>query len=169
MADLIPNFQGDIVTPSDPSYPSAIARWAANAVRRAKIVAFPKDQDDVALAITYARSHNLPLAIRGGGHHPGGASSVEDGLVIDLSRYFNKVRIDLENKRAYVGGGALWETLEKEAIKYELATVAGNVNNVCRMFMLLKVLIDERSMIDRSWRVRSFLSHIKKNAFMFIS
>lgn len=160
MADLIPNFQGDIVTPSDPSYPSAIARWAANAVRRAKIVAFPKDQDDVALAITYARSHNLPLAIRGGGHHPGGASSVEDGLVIDLSRYFNKVRIDLENKRAYVGGGALWETLEKEAIKYELATVAGNVNNVCRMFMLLKVLIDERSMIDRSWRVRSFLSHI---------
>jgi FAD/FMN-containing dehydrogenase len=132
MTTLIPNFHGDIVTPSDPSYPTAISRWAANAVRRAKIVVFPKDKDDVVVAITYARSHDLPLAIRGGGHHPAGASSVEDGLVIDLSRYFNGVRIDPENKRAYVGGGAIWETVDKEAIKHGLATVAGTVNDVGR-------------------------------------
>jgi FAD/FMN-containing dehydrogenase len=130
MADLIPNFHGDIVTPSDPSYTSAIERWATNAARRAKVVTFPKDQDDVALAIAYAKSQNLSLAIRGGGHHPAGASSVEDGLVIDLSRYFNGVRIDPESKRAYVGGGAIWETVDKEAIKHGLATVGGTVNHV---------------------------------------
>jgi FAD/FMN-containing dehydrogenase len=130
MTDLKPNFHGDIVTPSDPSYSSAIARWATNAARRAEVVAFPKDHDDVALAIAYARSHNLPIAIRGGGHNPAGASSVEGGLVIDLSRYFNGVRIDPENKRAYVGGGAIWETVDKEAIKHGLATVAGTINHV---------------------------------------
>jgi FAD/FMN-containing dehydrogenase len=130
MTDLKPNFHGDVVTPSDPSYNSAISRWAVNATRRAKVVAFPKDNDDVALAITYARSHNLPIAIRGGGHNPAGASSVEDGLVIDLSKYFNGVRIDPENKRAYVGGGAIWETVDKEAIKHGLATVAGTINHV---------------------------------------
>ena len=130
MADVIPNFHGDIVTPSDPTYTSAIARWAGNTIRRAKVVAFPKDQDDVALAIAYAKSHNLSLAIRGGGHNPAGAASVEDGLVIDLSRHLNGVRVDPENKRAYVGGGALWDTVDKETIKRGLATVAGTVSHV---------------------------------------
>jgi FAD/FMN-containing dehydrogenase len=127
---LIPNFQGDIVIPSDPTYTSAIARWATNAIRRANVVTFPKDPGDVALAIAYATSHKLPVAIRGGGHSPAGASSVEDGLVIDLSRYFGGVRVDPETKRAYVGGGAIWETVDREAIKYGLATVGGTVNHV---------------------------------------
>ena len=132
MTDLKPIFHGDIVTPSDPSYSSAIARWAVNAVRRAKVVTFPKDHADIALSIAYARSNNLPIAIRGGGHSPAGASSVEDGLVIDLSRYFNGVKIDPENRLAYVGGGAIWETLDREAIRHGLATVAGTVNHVSR-------------------------------------
>lgn len=127
---LIPNFHGDIVIPSDPTYTSAIARWATNAIRRAKVVTFPKDQSDVALAIAYATSHKLPIAIRGGGHSATGASSAEDGLVIDLSRYFGSVTVDAESKRAYVGGGAIWETVDKEAIKYGLATVGGTVNHV---------------------------------------
>ena len=130
MAVLIPNFHGDIVTPSDPTYASAIARWAGNTVRRAKVVTFPKDQDDVTLAIAYATSHNLPLAIRGGAHNPAGAASVEGGLVIDLSRYFNGVRVDPENRRAYVGGGALWDTVDRESIKHGLVTVAGTVSHV---------------------------------------
>ena len=141
MASLIPKFHGDIVTPSDPSYLDAISRWAINAVRQAKIVTFPKDQDDVALAIAYAKCNNLCVAIRGGGHNPGGASSAEGGLVIDLSRYFSGVRIDPENKRAYVGGGALWGTVDKEAIKYGLATVAGSVNHVGGSYPIVQKLI----------------------------
>jgi hypothetical protein len=30
-----------------------------------------------------------------------------------------------------VGGGSLWATVEKEAIKHGLASVAGTVNHVC--------------------------------------
>ena len=135
---MIPNFHGDIVTPSDPSYDSAISRWAINAARRAKIVAYPKDHDDVVLAIAYAKSHNLPLAVRCGGHHPAGASSVEDGLVIDLSRYFNSVKVDPESKRAYVGGGSLWAAVDQEAIKYGLATVGGTVNHVGDLMVMLR-------------------------------
>jgi FAD/FMN-containing dehydrogenase len=123
-------FKGELVTPSDPDYAASIARWAINAERRAKIVAFVKDEEDVALALKYARENMLPLAVRGGGHSSSGASSSENGLVIDLSRHLNGVRIDAENKLAYVGGGAIWESVDKAAIEHGLAAVAGSVNHV---------------------------------------
>ncbi|RDB18319.1 6-hydroxy-D-nicotine oxidase [Hypsizygus marmoreus] len=122
-------FKGDIVTPTDPDYEAAIARWACNAQRRAKIVAFVKDEADVALAIKYAKTSNLPIAIRGGAHSPAGASSIENGLVIDLSKYINTARVDVEKKVIHVGGGALWEAVDKAAIQCGLATVGGTVNH----------------------------------------
>lgn len=125
------DLKGDVVRPEDPGYTDAIARWAINAERQAKIVAFVKDAADIALAIKYAREEKLPIAIRGGGHSAAGASSTEGGLVIDLSRYLNGARIDVEKKLAYVGGGALWATVDKNAIEHGLATVAGTVNHVC--------------------------------------
>lgn len=126
-----PDIRGDIVTPADPGYKEAVARWAANAERAAKIVAFVKDNEDVISAIQYAKTNSLPIAVRGGGHSAGGASSVEGGLVIDLSRYMNGATVDPEKKLAYVGGGALWEAVDKATIKHGLATVAGTVNHVC--------------------------------------
>jgi FAD/FMN-containing dehydrogenase len=132
MLDLImlsKGFQGDIVTPSDPDYAGSIARWAANAVKKAKIVAFVKDAEDVSLAIKFARDNKLDMAIKGGGHNSAGASSSEGGIVIDLSRHVNGVKIDAEKKLAYVGGGAVWGSLDKAAIEHGLAGVAGTVNH----------------------------------------
>ncbi|KAL5530241.1 hypothetical protein ACEPAF_6498 [Sanghuangporus sanghuang] len=116
------NFKGDIVTPAHPDYEAAIQRWAKNAVRRAKVVAFVKDANDASRVVRYARESALPLAIRGGGHSPAGSSSSE-GIVIDLSRYVNECRVDPERKLAYVGGGAIWKTVDETAIKHSLATV----------------------------------------------
>jgi hypothetical protein len=123
------SFKGDIVTPDDDGYSEAISRWAANAERPARVVAFVKDTDDIALALKYARTNNLQVAIRCGGHSPSGASSAEDGLVIDLSRYFNYAVVDPEKRTARVGGGTLWSTVENEAIQHGLASVAGTVNH----------------------------------------
>lgn len=84
----------------------------------------------MALAIKYARDTGLPIAIRGGGHSPAGSSSIENGLVIDLSRYLNGVTIDAEKKLAHVGRGAIWETVDKAAIEHGLASVGGAINHV---------------------------------------
>ena len=47
--------KGDLLTPSEAEYEAALKRWARNAERRAKVVAFVKDAVDVstALALTY--------------------------------------------------------------------------------------------------------------------
>ena len=124
------SFKGDISTPGDADYAQAISRWALNAQANAKVVAFVKSPEDVALAIAYAKENRLPIAIRGGGHSTAGASSSKGGLVIDLSRHLNTVKIDPENKLAYIGGGALWEQVDKASIVHGLATVAGTVGHV---------------------------------------
>lgn len=122
-------FQGDIVTPTDQDYAAAITRWATSAERKAKVVAFVKDDQDVARAIKYAKADDLPIAVRGGGHNPSGASS-SDGLVIDLSRYINAITVDPDNKLARVGGGAMWEDVDKVTMQHGLASVAPTVRNV---------------------------------------
>lgn len=129
---LLADVKGDVVTPENPEYRKAISRWATNAERNAKVVVFVKDTNDIALALRYAKENNLPVAVRGGGHSSAGASSVENGLVIDLSRYLHTVRVDPEARLGYVGGGAVWKTVDVEAIKYGLATVGGTVNHVGR-------------------------------------
>ncbi len=124
------SYTGDWITPDHPRYSEAIARWAANAERRAEVVAFVKSAQDVATVLKYAKQHNYQIAIRGGGHSSSGASSVEDGIVIDLSRHLSGVRVDPVEKLAYVGGGAIWETVDKAGIEHGLATVGGTVNHV---------------------------------------
>lgn len=39
------------------------------------------------------------------------------------------VTVDTENQLITVGGGAVWEAVDKEAAKYGLATVGGTVNH----------------------------------------
>lgn len=123
-------FKGDIITPSDEGYEQAIARWAKNAARRARIVAYVKDAEDVGTAIKFAKASGLPLAVRGGGHSPNGASSSENGLVIDLGRYCNAVKVDAEKRVAYIGGGATWVDVNSETMKYDLAMTGGTVGSV---------------------------------------
>lgn len=135
-------FKGDIVTPQDTEYERAIARWAINAIRRARIVAYVRDAEDVSTALQYAQAKGLKLAIHGGGHSPNGASSCEDGLIIDLSRYLTGVTVDPEACLAYVGGGARWATVDKASISHGFAVVGGTVSHVrrCTVFVCARLL-----------------------------
>ena len=61
----------------------------------------------MAAAIRFAREHDLPLAVRGGGHNGGGLASVDDGVVIDLSP-LKEVSVDPAARTVRVGGGCVW-------------------------------------------------------------
>ncbi|CUA70966.1 hypothetical protein RSOLAG22IIIB_09243 [Rhizoctonia solani] len=127
--EVIPGFFGKIITPTSPTYSDAIARWAYNAERPARLVTYPRFTTDIFAAISHAYKHSLPIAVRGGGHSCAGTSSSAQGVVIDLSKYFTQVRIDPANRLAFVGGGAVWKDVDEAAIKYGLAAVGGTVNH----------------------------------------
>jgi hypothetical protein len=61
-------FTGELVLPGDAGYDSARAVWNGMIDRRPAIVLRPAAADDVATAIRFSREHDLPLAVKGGGH-----------------------------------------------------------------------------------------------------
>jgi hypothetical protein len=83
---------------------------------------------DVSATMRLIREHKIPFTVRGGGHSTSGAASIEDGVVVDLSK-MRKVVVDPEAKTIKVEGGALWVDVDVEAAKYGLATVGGTVNH----------------------------------------
>lgn len=88
----------------------------------------PSSIKDVQTALLWAQSHNIDLAIKGGGHSVSGTSSSQDGLVIDLSHMKN-VSVDPGAQTVTVQGGATWKEVDEAAAEHGLAAVGGTVNH----------------------------------------
>src|SRR5262249_35634392 len=80
------------------------------------------------LAILAARSCDLPLSVRGGGHDWAGRALCE-GLVIDLSN-MNGVAVSSDNRTAQIGGGAPAAGGLAAAQPRGLATATGSCGGV---------------------------------------
>ena len=92
------------------------------------VVIQPASAEDISLIIQYAKLNSLNFAVRGGGHSTSGASSVEGGIVIDLS-LLRGVAVDVEQLVVSVEGGALWEDVDKATAVHSLSVVGGTVNH----------------------------------------
>lgn len=153
-AELRAAFNGELVLPGDPDYANAIARWATNAERKARYVTFPKDTQAVSAIVNWAVSNNIPIAVKGGGHSASGSSSSEDGLVIDLGRHLNKVTVSEDKKVFFIGGGALWEDVDRAGVENGVATVS----SCCFFFGASSSAVEMTARRHRQshwgWRVR---------------
>ena len=68
------------------------------------------------------------MAVKGGGHSTGGASSTSEGLVIDLS-HLSQTIVNPTAKTLRVGGGANWGQVDVALAAHGLATVGGTVSD----------------------------------------
>ena len=104
-------------------------------------VAFPRDADDVAAAVTIAARLGVPVVPRGGGTSLAGQTAGGRGLVLDTSRHMNLIdEIDAGARRVRVQPGVVQEDLNRAAHRFGLgfgpdtstsnrATIGGMIGN----------------------------------------
>ncbi|TCC29840.1 FAD-binding oxidoreductase [Kribbella sindirgiensis] len=119
---------GRVITPGEDGYDDARRLWNAAHDRRPAVIAQPRTAEDVQVAVRFGVAQGLELAVRGGSHSLSGASSVDDGLMIDLS-LLNTVTVDPETRRARVGGGAKLADLDAATQAHGLAVPAGMISH----------------------------------------
>jgi FAD/FMN-containing dehydrogenase len=127
LAAFAGQLRGDLVLPDSPDYDAARTIYNATIDKRPAVIARCRDAADVIAAVRFARTHNLPLAIRGGGHNVAGTSLAEDGLVIDLSA-MKGVWVDPSTRTARVEGGATWGDVDHATHAFGLATPSGIIS-----------------------------------------
>ena len=128
VGELRTALSGTVFAPEDAGYDEARRLWNAEHVREPAVIAQVHSAEDVQAAVRYAVAEGLEIAVRGGGHNMAGLSSVDGGLMIDLSR-LNQVTVDPEARRARVGGGALLRDLDGATQEHGLAVPAGIVSH----------------------------------------
>lgn len=122
--ELQASLRGQLLHANDAGYDGARAVWNAMIDRHPALIARCAGTADVRAALSWARDHGLPLAVRGGGHNIAGSALCDDGLVIDLSA-MRSVHIDPQRRRAQVEGGATLHDFDHEAQAFGLATPLG--------------------------------------------
>ncbi|MFO0823465.1 MAG: FAD-linked oxidase C-terminal domain-containing protein [Gemmataceae bacterium] len=84
-------------------------------------VAIPRTQDDLTATVQIAADLGVPITARGGGTSLTG-QSIGPGVVIDCSKYLNKIGpVEVSGKRVRVQPGVVLDQLNRELAAYGLA------------------------------------------------
>src|SRR5262245_49878167 len=119
--------QGGVYEPGDAEYDDTCTLFNAMIERRPRLVVQCLDVNDVVATLAFARVHDLPIAVRGGGHSVAGRSLVDDGVVLDL-RGMGGIAVDDDLRIALIGGGAIWYDVDRATQAHGLATTGGRVS-----------------------------------------
>jgi FAD/FMN-containing dehydrogenase len=126
--ELRRSLAGSVLGPADAEYDAARRCFNALVDRRPAAIARCAGPGDVAAAFDFARSHDLDVAVRGGGHNPAGHCVLDGGLVIDLSS-MKTVEVNEDARIARAAGGATWLDFDAASQAFGLATPGGVVGS----------------------------------------
>ncbi len=115
---------GHLVEPTDAAYDEARRVWNGMIDRRPAAIARCATVTDVVTCVEFARTADMTVAIRGGGHNVAGNAVCDGGLVIDLSP-MKEIVVDAKRRRVRAGGGVVWGELDAATQQHGLATTGG--------------------------------------------
>lgn len=120
--------RGSAIRPDNPDYDQARRVYNAMIDRRPQLIVKCSDVADVIHAVGFARDHQLPLAVRGGGHNGAGLGVCDDGVVADLGD-LRGIRVDPDARTVHVGGGCTWGDVDHATHVFGLATPSGFISS----------------------------------------
>ena len=86
LASFATRFTGRVIRPDDADYPAARSVWNGMIDRYPALILRPTNEDEVAAAIRLAREHDLPVAVRGGGHNVAGLGVARFSATLPANR-----------------------------------------------------------------------------------
>jgi FAD/FMN-containing dehydrogenase len=119
---------GRVVLPADAAYDAVRAGVNGMIDRRPAAIVRISSAADAAAAIASARRHDLPLAIRSGGHSAPGHGCCDDGIVIDC-RDLKGAELDPLARTVRVGSGLTWKQFDAVTQAHGLAVTGGRVSS----------------------------------------
>ncbi|MFI5893035.1 LLM class flavin-dependent oxidoreductase [Actinoplanes sp. NPDC051513] len=94
------------------------------------LVIQPKNADEVADALAFARDQKVPLAVRSGGHGISGRSTNDGGIVIDLSSMREITVLSEADRLVRVEAGARWKDVAAALAPHGWALSSGDYGGV---------------------------------------
>src|SRR5438132_6793146 len=98
------SLRGALIQPNDSDYDACRKVYNGMFDKHPAMIVRCADVADVLVAVNSARTNNLLVAIKGGGHNAGGLGMCDGGLVIDLSP-MKGIYIDTDKQTALVQAG----------------------------------------------------------------
>lgn len=126
---LASEITGHLLTPDAAEYETARSIFNRAFDRRPALIVRCAAPSDAARAIEFARTRNLQVAVRSGGHSRLGYGMCDGGVVIDLSG-MRRVKVDASKRVARVEAGAIVRDLDEATQRFGLATTSGGCPTV---------------------------------------
>jgi len=128
VAELAESLRGELILPLDPGYDEARTIWNGVHDCRPAMIVRCAGVADVIRAVEFARSEQLSVAVRGGGHSIPGFSTVDDGVVIDLGA-MKGIQVDPQARTVRAEPGLTWAEFDHETQAFGLAVTGGLVSS----------------------------------------
>jgi FAD/FMN-containing dehydrogenase len=128
LAEFEQGLSGRLIRPEDAGYDEARAIWNGAHDKHPAMIVRCAGVADVMRAVEFARSEDLVVAVRGGSHSIPGFSTVDGGMVIDLSA-MRSVHVDPVSRTATAEGGTTWADFDHETQAFGLAVTGGLVSS----------------------------------------
>jgi FAD/FMN-containing dehydrogenase len=124
LAQLQQAVSGELVLPGEPAYDQARKVWNGMVDKSPAAVCYCASSNDVVAAVKFARSRDMLVAVRAGGHNIGGSSTCHAGLVIDVSR-MKRIDVDPVRRVARAEAGLNLGEFDRATQAHGLATTMG--------------------------------------------
>ena len=119
--------KGGVYAPGDAGYDTARKAWNLTVDQHPGVVVVAQDANDVTLAVQWAASSGLGVAVQATGH---GVVTPADGAVLINTSEMTGVLVDPSTRTAWVEGGTKWGVVLQAAQEHGLAPLLGSSPDV---------------------------------------